>query len=396
MSELFNREDFLKNLIKRIHDDPENLEKVKEDFMRVVREMTPIEIAKIEQELVNEGMPAESIQLMCNIHLDVFKEALSEDEIDVEPWHPLHILVEEHRDILNRSKELRDRAGRIRNGDLTQSDVQAIANLLDYMDEVEKYFLKEENVLFPYLEKHGLVQPPAIMWKEHDEVRGLRKKLREMIDDGTVEPAKVFDLSIGIGEIFSNHIFKEHKILFPSALKLLSLEEWRDIRIQFDGIGYFAYRPMPVEFSLSESKMEASSREGLLNLGSGYLTFDQLRAMMSSLPFDITFVDGDDTVRFFSEGPDRIFVRTRAVIGRKVQNCHPQKSVNVVNKILADFKAGQRDVADFWLNLGPKMVYIKYIALRDSQKRYIGTLEVTQNIAPLRELEGEKRIYDAL
>ena len=142
--------------------------------------------------------------------------------------------------------------------------------------------------------------------------------------------------------------------------------------------------------------MEASSREGLLNLGSGYLTFDQLRAMMSSLPFDITFVDGDDTVRFFSEGPDRIFVRTRAVIGRKVQNCHPQKSVNVVNKILADFKAGQRDVADFWLNLGPKMVYIKYIALRDSQKRYIGTLEVTQDIAPLRELEGEKRIYDAL
>ncbi|HQN29344.1 MAG TPA: PAS domain-containing protein, partial [Mesotoga sp.] len=157
-----------------------------------------------------------------------------------------------------------------------------------------------------------------------------------------------------------------------------------------------AYRPMPVEFSLSESKMEASSREGLLNLGSGYLTFEQLRAMMSSLPFDITFVDGDDTVRFFSEGPDRIFVRTRAVIGRKVQNCHPQKSVNVVNKILADFKAGQRDVADFWLNLGPKMVYIKYIALRDSQKRYIGTLEVTQDIAPLRELEGEKRIYDAL
>jgi DUF438 domain-containing protein len=396
MSELFNREDFLKNLIKRIHDDPENLEKVKEDFMRIVREMTPIEVAKIEQELVNEGMPAESIQLMCNIHLDVFKEALSEDEIDVEPWHPLHILVEEHRDILNRSKELRGRAGRIKNGDLTQSDIQAMANLLDYMDEVEKYFLKEENVLFPYLERHGLVQPPAIMWKEHDEIRELRKKLREIIDNGTIEPAKVFDLSIGIGEIFSNHIYKEHKILFPSALKLLSPEEWHDTRIQFDEIGYFAYRPMPFEFSLSESVIQTSGNEGLLNLGSGYLTVDQLRTMMSSLPLDITFVDADDTVRFFSEGPDRIFLRTRAIIGRKVQNCHPQKSVNVVNKILADFKAGEREFADFWLNLGPKMVYIRYIALRDAQKRYIGTLEVTQNIAPLRELEGEKRIYDAL
>lgn len=394
MSELFNKETFLKNLIKRVHENPDSIELVKEEFMSVVRDLTPLDIAKVEQELVDEGMPAESIQLMCNIHLDVFKDSLSEEEIDVEPWHPLHILSEEHRDILNRTKEFRDRAGSMRGQETKAVDGKAPGEWLSYLESVEKYFLKEENVLFPYLERHGLVQPPAIMWKEHDEVRGLRKRLRELVDSGTVDSKSLFEVSIAIGELFSNHIYKEHKILFPSALKLLSTEEWKDIRVQFDEIGYFAYSPMPVEFSLSSETKE--SGDGLLNLGSGFLSLDQLRVMLNSLPFDVTFVDENDTVRFFSEGSDRIFVRTRAIIGRKVQNCHPQKSVDVVNKILADFKAGKRDSADFWLNMGPRTVYIKYIALRDSQGRYVGTLETTQDIAPLKAITGEKRIYDSL
>lgn len=391
MSELFNKEEFLKNLIKRVHEDPASIESIRKDFMKVVRELTPIEIAKIEQELVNEGMPAESIQLMCDVHLDVFKDVLSEESLEVAPWHPLHILIEEHRDILNKSKTMRERARKIKEGELTEDDIRVMANLLDYMDEVEKYFSKEENVLFPYLEKHGLVQPPAIMWKEHDEVRALRKSLREMVEDGSIEPDKAFDLALAISELFSNHIYKEHKILFPSALKLLKEEEWKEARLQFDEIGYFAYRPMPVEFSLAQEK----TIEDYLNLGSGYLQLEQLKLIFKNLPVDITFVDTEDTVRFFSEGPERIFLRTRAIIGRKVQNCHPQKSVHVVEQILSDFKSGKREVADFWLNMGEKMVYIKYIALKDENKNYAGALEITQDIAPLRSLHGEKRIYDA-
>ncbi|WP_324448403.1 DUF438 domain-containing protein [Mesotoga prima] len=395
MSELFNKEEFLKGLIRRLHEEPDKLENIREDFMRVVRELTPVEIAQVEQKLVEEGMPPESIQLMCNIHLDVFKEALDEDSIDVGSWHPLHILIEEHRDILNRTKELRDLTGKIISGNYDGEDIRRLQSSIQYLDRVEAYFSKEENVLFPYLERHGLVQPPAIMWKEHDEVRNLRKKMKieyENLKNG--DPNKVNELAITISELFTNHIYKEHKILFPSALKLLSNNEWESIRVEFDEIGYFSFEPMP--FVSSEEVSKNNGVEGLVNLGSGFLKVDQLLLMLNSLPFDITFVDENDTVRYFSEGKERIFVRTRAIIGRKVQNCHPQKSAHVVNRILEDFKNGVRDVAEFWLNLGPKIVHIRYFALRDRSGKYAGTLEVTQEISSIKALEGEKRIYDPL
>lgn len=395
MSELFNKEEFLKGLIRRLHEEPDKLENIREDFMRVVRELTPVEIAQVEQKLVEEGMPPESIQLMCNIHLDVFKEALDEDSLHVDSWHPLHILIEEHRDILNRTKELRDLTGKIIARNYDSEDIRRLQSSIQYLDSLEAYFSKEENVLFPYLERHGLVQPPAIMWKEHDEVRNLRKKMKieyENLKNG--DPNKVNELAITISELFTNHIYKEHKILFPSALKLLSNNEWESIRVEFDEIGYFSFEPMP--FVSSEEVSKNNGVEGLVNLGSGFLKVDQLLLMLNSLPFDITFVDENDTVRYFSEGKERIFVRTRAIIGRKVQNCHPQKSAHVVNRILEDFKNGVRDVAEFWLNLGPKIVHIRYFALRDTLGKYAGTLEVTQEISSIKALEGEKRIYDPL
>ncbi len=395
MSELFNKEEFLKGLIRRLHEAPDKVENIREDFVRVVRELTPVEIAQVEQKLVEEGMPPESIQLMCNIHLDVFKEALDEDSIDVGSWHPLHILIEEHRDILNRTKELRDLAGKISAGNCDGEDIRRLQSSIQYLDRVEAYFSKEENVLFPYLERHDLVQPPAIMWKEHDDVRKLRKKMKieyENLKNG--EPNEINELAIAIGELFTNHIYKEHKILFPSALKLLSKNEWESIRVEFDEIGYFSFEPMP--FVSSEGVSRNDNVEGLVNLGSGLLKLDQLLLMLNSLPFDITFVDENDTVRYFSEGKERVFVRTRAIIGRKVQNCHPQKSAHVVNRILEDFKSGARDVAEFWLNLGPKIVHIRYFALRDKLGKYAGTLEVTQEISSIKALEGEKRIYDPL
>ncbi|HUM21854.1 DUF438 domain-containing protein [Mesotoga prima] len=395
MSELFNKEEFLKGLIRRLHEAPDKVENIREDFVRVVRELTPVEIAQVEQKLVEEGMPPESIQLMCNIHLDVFKEALDEDSLDVGSWHPLHILIEEHRDILNRTKELRDLTGKIISRNYDSEDIRRLQSSIQYLDSLEAYFSKEENVLFPYLERHGLVQPPAIMWKEHDEVRNLRKKMKieyENLKNG--DPNKVNELAITISELFTNHIYKEHKILFPSALKLLSNNEWESIRVEFDEIGYFSFEPMP--FVSSEEVSKNNGVEGLVNLGSGFLKVDQLLLMLNSLPFDITFVDENDTVRYFSEGKERIFVRTRAIIGRKVQNCHPQKSAHVVNRILEDFKNGVRDVAEFWLNLGPKIVHIRYFALRDTLGKYAGTLEVTQEISSIKALEGEKRIYDPL
>jgi len=188
-----------------------------------------------------------------------------------------------------------------------------------------------------------------------------------------------------------NHVHKEHSVLFPTALKLINEDEWIDIRHQFDEIGYCGFDPEPMNI---EGKYVEEVIEGKIKLPSGELTLEQLKFMLNTLPIDITFVDANDEVKYFSESKERIFVRSRAIIGRKVQNCHPSKSIEIVNKIVNDFKSGKRDNADFWLKLGDKYAYIRYFAVRNEKGEYLGTLEVTQDIKPIQEITGEKRIYD--
>ncbi len=378
MKDINQEKEVLKDLIKKLHEDPKkNLEPVKEQFARIVKELTPIDISTIEQELVNEGISPDSIMLMCDVHLDMFKKAIVDDEIDVEPWHPLHILMEEHKDILNMLGKFRK----------AQDSIKAVKGLGYYLKEVEKYFLKEENCLFPYLEKHNMVQPPQIMWKEHDQIRQLRSKIFE----DTVTSNEVRQFLVGTEEVFANHIYKEHKILFPSAIKLITDEEWVQIRKQFDEIGYFSFIPKPFDVADEDA---VQMRDSAVSLPSGILNGEQLMMMLNTLPVDITFVDENDRVCYFSETKERIFVRSRGIIGRKVQNCHPPKSVDTVQKILDDFRSGKRDAADFYLQLGDKYVYIRYFAVRSDDGRYKGTLEVTQDIAPIQKISGTKTLDD--
>jgi hypothetical protein len=378
MNNINKEKEILKDLIKKLHEDPDkNLAQVKEQFAKIVKELTPVDISMIEQELVNEGISPDSIMLMCDVHLDMFKKSIVDDEIEVEPWHPIHILMEEHKDILNTLGKFRK----------SPDPAKAVKGLGYFLREVEKYFLKEENCLFPYLEKHNMVQPPQIMWKEHDQIRELRNQIFE--DKVTETDVKQF--LIGTEEAFANHIYKEHKILFPSAIKLISDEEWIEIRKQFDEIGYFSFIPKPVN---TEGEDTVQMKEREVSLPSGILNGEQLMLMLNTLPVDITFVDENDRVRYFSETKDRVFVRSRGIIGRKVQNCHPPKSVDTVQKILDDFRSGKRDEADFYLHLGDKYIYIKYFAVRSGDGRYKGTLEVTQDIAPIQKIKGTKTLDD--
>ncbi|MEM2874808.1 MAG: PAS domain-containing protein [Candidatus Hadarchaeales archaeon] len=130
-----------------------------------------------------------------------------------------------------------------------------------------------------------------------------------------------------------------------------------------------------------------------VKLETGTLSTAELEAILNALPVNITFVDRDDTVRYFNGG-HRIFQRTKAIIGKKVQNCHPQKSIHVVNRILEEFKSGRRDVAEFWIDMNGRTIYIRYFAVRDPSGEYLGCLEVTQDITEIRKIEGEKRLLD--
>jgi hypothetical protein len=183
---------------------------------------------------------------------------------------------------------------------------------------------------------------------------------------------------------------------------VLSEAEWLAIRAQSDELGYCLIRPgdqwRPTVTRAAElPKAKAYTVEttsGEIKLDTGALTAEQLNLMLKRLPFDVTFVDEQDTVRYYTQGPERIFARTPAIIGRKVQNCYPPKSVHIVNRLLDEFRAGKRDSAEFWIQMAGKFVYIRYLALRDAEGRYRGTIEITQDIAPLRKLEGERRLLE--
>jgi len=178
------------------------------------------------------------------------------------------------------------------------------------------------------------------------------------------------------------------------ALSTLSEDEWGEIWSASPKYGWClvepqqGYRP-PVGKQVETVSVPASA--GIM-LPTGHVSPEQLAALFSTLPLDLTFVDADDRVAFFTEGPDRIFARSKAIIGRKVQHCHPPRSVEIVDQILADFKAGRQNVAEFWIDFHGKFVHIRYFAVRSEAGEYLGTLELTQDLAPLRELQGERRL----
>jgi DUF438 domain-containing protein len=179
----------------------------------------------------------------------------------------------------------------------------------------------------------------------------------------------------------------------------LSVDDWAEILKESDDVGYvFIKKPKETTSLVQELKeavtAEPSVKDSVITFPTGKLEIIELMKILDALPVDITFVDKDDRVKYFSNNKDRIFVRTRSVLGRNVENCHPPQSVAIVKDIITSFKEGKRDSVDFWINLNEKLLYIRYYAIRNSEGYYLGTLEVTQDITDVKKLEGEKRLLD--
>jgi PAS domain S-box-containing protein len=404
MSEKKNKKELLKGIITRLSEGAKP-DVMKEDFKSAFKEVTPAEISRIEQELIKEGMPREKIHKLCDVHLSACKEMLDKEKISVPAGHPIHILMEEHKAILNLVDDQHKIATELKNIDnvnLAKNKFIQFEQIIEKLETAESHYLREENVLFPYLEKHGITEPPAIMWMEHDKIREVKKDIRSLYKEREISNFKDFTTQIAkliksLFELISNHFYKENKILFPTSLKIIKDSEWIDIREQFDGIGYCDFTPESAKAPIKEVEKIASDKniKDAIELETGTLSKAEIEAIFDSMPVDVTFVDKDDEVRYFSQTKDRIFVRSKAIIGRKVQNCHPQKSIHVVNQIVEDFKKGTRDVAAFWINLEGKLIHIRYFPVRNKEGEYLGTLEVTQDITDIKKIEGEKRLLDS-
>lgn len=408
MSELINnrerRIEELKGVIRHLHAGA-SPDEVRGQLREIVRETDATEIAAMEQSLIADGMPVEEVRSMCDLHSQVLREFVvpSPAVSEAPPGHPVDTFRRENEAILAAVARLRDALGALAGTGAGNARDRAWAAAHELFD-VDKHYRRKEELLFPFLEKHGIVGPSKVMWAKDDEARGLLKALAEAL---SVEEASAEEWRLVVGTVgepaaaaIAEMVAKEELVLLPLSLGTLSDDEWGLVHAESPRVGWCLVPPRegwlpplpsfpPDALSLPVGKAVA--------LPSGHLTLGQLQGIFEALPVDLTFVDVDDRVAFFSEGPDRVFSRTRAILGRKVQHCHPPKSVDVVERILDDFRAGRQGVAEFWLELHGRFVHVRYFAVRDATGVYQGCLEVTQDATRIRALRGERRLlqYEA-
>ena len=396
-----DRKELLKTWIKQLHDGA-NPEEMKGEFVRTFPGVSSTEIAQVEEELIKEGMPVEEVHRLCGVHLAAFKDAVDKSTAIAPEDHPIHTLMEEHRLLLDFAGRLVQLAGKMKDDSEPRPDddkLKEMRHLITHLKESESHYLREENVLFPYLDKHGVTQPPKIMWMEHDRIRQIKKNICQLSEKFAELDYKEFSTRLNeaartLLETLSSHFYKENNILFTVAMKVLTEDEWQSVRRQFDELGYCCFTP---GVAAAAPEMRAApaveqTTEGVIRFDTGKMSLYELTAVLNTLPVDITFIDKDDTVRYFNQTRDRIFPRAVAVLGLRVQQCHPQKSLHLVNRILEDFRSGRKDAAEFWIHLGERFVHIRYFAVRGKDGEYLGCMEVTQDIAPIQKIEGEKRL----
>jgi DUF438 domain-containing protein len=388
----------LKDIIRRLHEGGD-LEEQKRRFGELIRDVSPAEISRLEQTLIEEGMPEEEVKRLCDVHVQVFKESLAGQPLPAAiPGHPLHTLMEENR-VLNERlaswNQLLDRLeARVADWTPLRGEIRAV---LESLGEMENHYLRKENQLFPVLEAKGVGGPSKVMWAIHDDIRAIQRYLRQRLEGKDIP--QFIAAGRKLGALMADMIYKEEKILLPMSLETLDDIDWARVKRGEEEIGFSYVQPgrewRPAVSPEALPPPPAYQQPGaLVELATGALTPEQLNLVLTHLPVDITFVDENDTVRYYSGIAERIFPRSPAVIGRKVQNCHPPSSIHVVNRILAAFREGSRSSAEFWIQLNERFIHIRYFAVRDAGGAYRGCLEVSQDATAIRGLKGERRLLD--
>lgn len=391
MSEFINnaskRKDALKAIIRKLHAG-ESVESLQEEFNEVIAEASASDIAQAEREVIAEGLPVADIQKLCDLHVAVFQQGLeSQPAPESVPGHPVYNFRLENEVISRVLESIEGSLAGVLAGD--KNALKSLRLAAGNLNLIERHYEWKENLLFPVMEKYGFEGPSKVMWGVHNDIRKAIRNLQSLMNSDPLDletvDAEYLDMAKAVRDMF----YKEEKVLLPEALTRLSQADWDMIKAESLTLKKDA---VPAEPAQEEAPVVAS--EGKISLSTGALTQEQINLMLTNLPVDITFVDENDKVCFFSQTSERIFVRTAAIIGRSVQNCHPPQSVHVVQGIVDDFRAGKRDVAEFWIQMGGKFVHIRYFALRDAQGAYKGVIEVTQDVSAIRALEGERRLLD--
>lgn len=427
--ELMKKYTVIKDILSRLHKG-EDLEVLKRELRTVLERITPWEIGFIEQMLIADGIKPLEIAFLCNTHVELFKDRIVEDKelLKIPSGHPLNTLLRESHALLGDIEKLTLYINTLKFAEERKEEaLKEIHKLLIKLLGIKKHFMRIQMLVFPYLERKGLTAIPRVLWTRQDQLFGLIKTSLKILNN-LDKQYSLEDLVAKLEELTkeaTNMVFRETRILYPTLRILLSEGEWIAIKMEEDLIGYYGITPgkewkslakpiypymvhgitskeviekLPPEVRNLLSKEGRDDykliREGDLELSEGYLSREEIDAILRTLPIDISFVDKHDRLRYYSVGRERIFVRTRTTLGRPVAYCHPPRSVHIVEKIIKEFRAGRRDKAEFWINMGGRLIYITYYPVRNRRGKYLGTLEVVQDITDLKKIEGEKRLLD--
>ncbi len=406
MSELLNnstqRKEVLKHLLLQLHEGAP-AEILRKRLIEVLSGIPYNEVVEVEQELINDGMLThDEILDFCDLHTAVLEGSIDlEGAKSIPAGHPVDTFKKENVAILNevnKAFKLFDEAKK-QTPETVGEYIINIHAIFNTLSDIDKHYKRKEYLVFPYLEQHEITGPPKVMWGKHDEIRGLLKDVFETLNTSGIaveELPTIIDMVFTpVLELIEGMVMKEEEILLPMTMDTLSSEEWFKIYQETPEFGYCIVDTDSVwKPDEAEAQQATFIQSDAIRLSSGAFNMQELEALFIHLPIDITFVDKNDKVRFFSHSPNRVFERNRSVIGRDVRMCHPPGSVHIVEQILEDFKSGKENKAVFWISnfMGNRFVYIEYSAVRNPDGDYLGVVEVTQDITKIKKLEGNQRL----
>lgn len=389
----------LKGYLKRLGKG-EELSEVRSDFASQFAHVDASEIMKAEQGLMKDGVPLEEVQQLCDLHSALFHGSTIHEQMEAEhakveaalesqdksgslatllatPGHPLALMTEENKAL---DALLRETKEKVAAGSVSDQDLAAVRQL-------STHYEKKGDLLYPNLKvKYDISGPSMVMWTVDDDIRDQLGKLAKRKDH---DKAWLEDLD-GVLTRAQEMIYKEQNILFPICSENFSQEDW--YAIYEDSKAYESIFGLPAPYWPEADKALAVSPSSKLDgskadivLGGGQFTVAQLEAMLNTMPMEVTFVDADDTNRYFNEGEEKIFKRPLTALGRKVFDCHPPKIQPIVQNIVDALRKGERDNVSVWMEKRNRPVYVSYIAVRDKDKNYIGVLELVQDMTFARD-----------
>ena len=358
----------------------------------LIESCIPADIISLVDKLVLMKIPMNELKRGINKLLNLLYKTLSQH-----PYYPpvkesyLGILVENNRILDEKLKKIKPKIRELNNISENSELKTELLHLFAELEKYSNYYLIKENILFPVIEKHvPEFRCLSVMWSFHDDIKRNLKSAIEELNKNEID-LKAFNRYVG--DFFFNTYaikFREERLLYPLVQEVVPEKILNSLFAESLKIGFPFFQPESTESVSTENKTTSK----LIDLETGNLTVEQIKLLFNHLPVDITFVDENDKVAYFSSPKKRIFPRTKSIIGRDVHNCHPPESVHVVEQIVASFRNGKKDVASFWINMKGEKLLIQYFAVRDEAGNYKGVVEVSQEISEIQNLQGEKRLLD--